>query len=54
MADKADVIRDYGEHAADNMIKYTRDWIDGKLQFMLGQLKEWSDENDFAKFEKMI
>lgn len=53
-ADKADVIREYGEHAAENMFKYTREFIDGKLQFMLGQLKSWSDGKVFGEFEKII
>ncbi len=41
-------------YAADNMENYTREWIDGKLKFMLGQLKSWSDEAVFAEFEKLI
>lgn len=52
--DRAEVIRDYGEHAADNMRKYNREFIDEKLQFMLGQLKSWSGEDVFAEFEKLI
>ena len=53
-ADKAEIISEYGEHAAHNMAKYTREFIDAKLDFMLGQLKEWSDEKTFSEFEKMI
>ncbi len=52
--DKALVIRDYGEKAAENMSHYTREWIEGKKQFMLGQLKEWCDNAVFAEFEKQI
>ena len=48
------MIREYGEHAAENMFKYTREFIDGKLQFMLGQLKSWSDGKVFGEFEKII
>ena len=36
------------------MAHYTRDWIKDKKQFMLGQIKGWSDEAVFAEFEKMI
>lgn len=48
------MIRDYGEKAAENMSHYTREWIEGKKQFMLGQLKEWCDNAVFAEFEKQI
>ena len=53
-AGRSEVIRDYGEHAWDNMSKYSREWIDGKLQFILGQLKGWSDEKTYAEFEQKI
>lgn len=53
-ADKASVIHDFGEKAAENMAHYTREWIDGKKQFMLGELKSWSDEKVFTEFEKQI
>ena len=53
-AGKENVIKDYGEHAWDNMVKYTEEWIEGKKQFMLGQLKSWSGGDVFAEFEKMI
>lgn len=53
-ADKAGVIHDFGEKAAENMAHYTREWIDGKKQFMLGELKSWSDEKVFTEFEKQI
>lgn len=53
-ADRAVLVRDFGEHAAENTIKYSREYIDGKLQFMLGQLKSWCEEEVFAKFEKLI
>ena len=36
--DIAQVVRDYGEKAAENMGHYTREWIEKKKQFMLGQL----------------
>ena len=52
--DRAVLVRDFGEHAAENTFKYSREYIDGKLQFMLGQLKSWCEEEVFAKFEKMI
>lgn len=53
-ADRAVLVREFGEHAAENTIKYSREYIDGKLQFMLGQLKSWCEEEVFAKFEKLI
>lgn len=52
--DKASVIAEYGEKAAENMAHYTREWIDSKLQFMLSQFKNWSDGKIFAAFEKLI
>ena len=51
---KAEVVRIYGEKAADNMSHYTREWIDGKLEFMLGQLKSRCSEEVFSEFEKLI
>ncbi|MBP5653902.1 MAG: helix-turn-helix transcriptional regulator [Clostridiales bacterium] len=51
---KDQVIRDFGEHAWDNMSKYKEDWIGGKKEFMLGQLKSWSDGKVFAEFESLI
>ena len=52
--DRAQVIQDYGEKAAENMGHYTRDWIEDKKQFMLGQLKGWCEEAVFDEFEKLI
>lgn len=52
--DRAQVICDYGEKAAENMRHYTRDWIESKKQFILGQLKGWCDETVFVEFEKQI
>ena len=43
-----------GEKAAENMRHYTRDWIESKKQFILGQLKGWCDETVFVEFEKQI
>lgn len=48
------VISSYGEHAWDNMSKYKEDWIGGKKEFMLGQLKSWSDKKVFDEFLKLI
>jgi transcriptional regulator with XRE-family HTH domain len=48
------VVREYGEHAWDNMSKYKEDWIKGKLEFMSGQLKSWCDEKVFAEFTRLI
>lgn len=53
-ADRVQVIRDYGEKAAENMAHYTREWIESKKQFMLGQLKSWCDEKVFDEFEKKM
>lgn len=52
--DPDETIRVYGIKAADNMKSYTREWIDGKLQFMLGQLKTMCNEEVFSEFSKMI
>jgi transcriptional regulator with XRE-family HTH domain len=52
--DPEEIIRSFGEKAAGNMRTYTRKWIDGKLQFMLGQLKSLSKEETFMEFEKLI
>lgn len=52
--DQKDVVRNYGAIAARNMGTYTREWIDAKLQFMLGQLRSWSKEDTFIEFEKMV
>lgn len=49
-----EVVRIYGKKAARNMGVYTREWIDAKLQFILGQLKSWSSEAVFSEFEKQI
>ncbi len=51
---KDEVVATYGKKAAELMENYTRDWIDGKLEFMLGQLKSWSDEEVFSEFERLI
>lgn len=51
---ESQVIHEYGKKAADNMRHYTREWIDVKKEFMLGQLKGWCDEVVFAEFEKQI
>ena len=52
--DRGQVVRDYGEKAAENMGHYTRNWIEDKKQFMLGQLKGWCEEAVFVEFEKRI
>lgn len=51
---KALVVQKYGEKSAHNMEHYTREWIDSKLQFMLGQLKSWCDGKVWAEFESKI
>ena len=53
-ADREAIEAEYGKKAADNMSHYTREYIDGKMQFMRNQLKGWCGEEVFAKFEKMI
>jgi len=45
--DSEEIILCFGKKAADNMRTYTREWIDGKIQFMLGQLKIFSKEAVF-------
>jgi len=52
--DQDEIIRCFGKKACDNMRNYTREWIDGKIVFMNGQLKSWSKEDVFAEFEKLI
>ena len=49
-----ELLRIYGEKAAGNMRRYTRESIDAKLEFMLGQLKSRSGKEVFEKFEKLI
>ncbi|MCR4945751.1 MAG: hypothetical protein K5929_02245, partial [Lachnospiraceae bacterium] len=51
---KAEVVRIYGEKAAGNMSHYTREWIGGKMEFMLGQLKSRCSAEVFSEFEKLI
>ncbi len=52
--DAEETIRKYGAKATENMRHYTREWIDGKLEFMLGQFKSWSKEEVFVEFEKSV
>ena len=52
--DRVQVVREYGEKAAENMGHYTREWIEDKKQFMLCQLKGWCEEAVFVEFEKRI
>ena len=52
--DSEEIILCFGKKAADNMRTYTREWIDGKIQFMLGQLKSFSKEAVFSEFENLI
>ncbi len=52
--DQKDVVRNYGAVAARNMGTYSREWIDSKLQFMLGQLRSWSKEEIFSEFEELV
>ena len=52
--DPEEVKRIYGPIAAENMSHYTREWIDEKLKFMLGQLRDWSSKEAFLEFEKTV
>lgn len=52
--DYAEVVRQYGSKAAKNMTAYTREWIDSKLTFMLGQLESLSSKEIFNEFKKLI
>ncbi|MBP1586651.1 MAG: helix-turn-helix transcriptional regulator [Lachnospiraceae bacterium] len=49
-----EAIRIYGKKSAENMRNYTRELINEKLEFNLGQLKSWTDEKVFDEFSKMI
>lgn len=51
---KVQLVQKYGEKSAYNMERYTREWIDGKIQFILGQLKSWCDGEVWKDFEKLI
>ena len=53
-ADKDEIILCYGSKAAENMIAYDRERIDKKLEFILCQLKSWSDGEVYSSFEKLI
>ena len=52
--DPEEINRIFGKKAADNMSSYTREWIDGKIEFMLGQLKSFSNDEVFAEFKALI
>ena len=52
--DPVELNRIYGEKAADGIRRYTREYIDAKLEFMLGQIKSRSDKDIYVKFEKLI
>ena len=43
----------YGKKAAYNIEHYNT-VVEEKIQFMLGQLKSWSDEKVYEEFEKLI
>lgn len=51
---KDDLIKQFGEKGAENISHYTREFVESKRAFMLGQLKNWCDGEVFAKFEKLI
>ncbi|MCR5031958.1 MAG: helix-turn-helix domain-containing protein [Lachnospiraceae bacterium] len=51
---KTEVLQIFGEKAADNMSHYTREWIDGKLEFMQGQLKSLCSEAVFSEFLNLL
>ena len=52
--DPEETKRIFGMKATENMSHYTREWIDEKLKFMWGQLKDWSSKEVFSEFEKLI
>ena len=52
--DQNEIVRSYGDTAAHDMETYTREWIDAKLEFMLGQLRSWSKEETFLEFVKLV
>jgi len=52
--DKAEVIKKFGEKAAENMQHYTKDFAESKKQFILNQLKGWFEGEVYQAFEKLI
>ena len=49
-----EIVSLYGIKAANNIASYTREWIDGKLNFMLGQLESLSSKEVYMEFKKLI
>ena len=52
--DPDELLRIYGKKASENMRAYSREWIDPKIKFMLSQLKSWTDEEIYSRFEALI
>ncbi len=44
----------FGKKSADNMASYTKEWIDGKIEFMLGQIESMSSREAYEEFKKLI
>lgn len=52
--DKADVLKRFGGKGAENISRYTSEFVESKRAFMLGQLKSWCDDDVFASFSALI
>ncbi len=49
-----EIVSLYGIKAANYIASYTREWIDGKLNFMLGQLESLSSKEVYMEFKELI
>ena len=52
--DYDEIVCVYGIKATNNMKSYTKEYIDSKLDFMLGQLESLTSNEVYVEFKKMI
>ncbi len=50
----AEIEKQFGKKGAENISHYTKEFVESKRTFMLGQLKNWCGGDVFSLFEKMI